>query len=110
MTFFTTYKDLGNMKLPDMIENNLFLKTGYYLVLSILGVMIFFFIFVYPFIGKTYTEMHNNINEWTSKISRPIKQALDSQLEKTYIDNNGAVHTYITEYVDRTNILDEMSI
>ncbi len=54
--------------------------------------------------------MHNNINEWAAKISRPIKQVFDSQLEKTYIDNNGAVHTYITEYAERTNILDEMSI
>ena len=110
MTVFTTYKHLGNVKLPDIIESNSFLKTEYWVALAIFGVMMIFFIFIYPFIGKTYTEMHNNINKWTSKISRPIKQALDSQLEKTYIDNNGAVHTYITEYVDRTNILDEMSI
>jgi hypothetical protein len=110
MSVFTTYKDLGNVKLPDIIENTSFIKPGYWLVLAIFSFIVIVFIFVYPFIGKTSSEMHNNINDWATKISRPIKQAFDSQLEKAYIDNNGAVHTYITEYSGRTNILDEIGI
>ncbi len=110
MAIFSTYKDLGDIGMPQIIRENPPLKYAYYLLLAASIFLLIGFIFIRPFIGKTALQMQEGVNTWVSSLTAPIKNVLESQIERAYIDKNGAVHTYMTGSDYRTNILDEIRL
>lgn len=95
---------------PQIIEDNHFFKYAYYLLLIVFSFIIVIFVLVKPFVGKTQSEMHQNISDWFSRTFSPVKNLMDNKLASAYIDNTGAVHTYITTPEDRISLLEQIGI
>lgn len=111
MTVFTTYKHLDNIVsayTPEIINETPFFKYGYYLLLAVCFFILFVYIFIRPFIGKTEADLKTTVNKWFGNTFSPIQNKLASKLENMYIDSNGAVHTYLSD--ERRIILDELAV